>query len=791
MIKNYFKIAWRSLLKNKITGFINICGLGIGMAVALMIGLWILDEVNFNKYHKNYDRLGQFYMHQTYNGEVITWGAVSLPGRVVLEDQFSEYFENISLASWNLQHILQFDKKQLMKRGMYVEDVFPEMMTLEMIAGVSEEALKEPRSIVLSEKLAKSLFGAKNPMGKTVKLDTEEDLQVTGVYKDIPGNNTFADVDFLLPWSLYSIMQPWVKEYAETNWGEHSFQMFGQLTPTADFESVSKKIINIEKVHNPEINPEYLIFPMSKWHLYSEFENGLNIGGRIQYVWLFGIIGVFVLILACINFMNLSTARSERRAKEVGIRKTIGSQRHQLIWQFLSESTMVAFIGLFLALGLVTISLDWFNEISGKELKLPLDNVAFWALMLGFTGFTGLLAGSYPAFYLSAFKPIKVLKGKLQVGKWAKLPRQILVTLQFTVSIALIIGTMVVYQQIQYAKNRPLGYKQQNLIHFMNNAELNKKPDLVCDEVRKTGVAEEVSYSFSPVTSIWSSSSGFSWEGKDESIAMIFGKVDCSPEYGRTIGWNIKEGRDFSRERGTDSLAMILNEAATRQIGFTDMIGREITFMERDYQVIGVVEDIVMESPWEPIKPTVFMLDPNRINVFNVKLKSEIPVQDAIAAIKTTIKKLSPSSPFEYRFADATYARKFRAEERIGTLAYVFSFLAIFISCLGLFGLSVFVAERRTKEIGIRKVLGASIANLWAMQSRGFVIMVIISCLIATPLAWYFLENWLANYDYRIEISWQVFISATALALLVTLLTVSYQSVRAAMTNPVKSLKNE
>ncbi len=791
MIKNYFKIAWRSLLKNKITGFINICGLGIGMAVALMIGLWILDEVNFNKYHKNYDRLGQFYMHQTYNGEVITWGAVSLPGRVVLEDQFSEYFENISLASWNLQHILQFDKKQLMRRGMYVEDVFPEMMTLEMIAGVSEEALKEPRSIVLSEKLAKSLFGAKNPMGKTVKLDTEEDLQVTGVYKDIPGNNTFADVDFLLPWSLYSIMQPWVKEYAETNWGEHSFQMFGQLTPTADFESVSKKIINIEKVHNPEINPEYLIFPMSKWHLYSEFENGLNIGGRIQYVWLFGIIGVFVLILACINFMNLSTARSERRAKEVGIRKTIGSQRHQLIWQFLSESTMVAFIGLFLALGLVTISLDWFNEISGKELKLPLDNVAFWALMLGFTGFTGLLAGSYPAFYLSAFKPIKVLKGKLQVGKWAKLPRQILVTLQFTVSIALIIGTMVVYQQIQYAKNRPLGYKQQNLIHFMNNAELNKKPDLVCDEVRKTGVAEEVSYSFSPVTSIWSSSSGFSWEGKDESIAMIFGKVDCSPEYGQTIGWNIKEGRDFSRERGTDSLAMILNEAATRQIGFTDMIGREITFMERDYQVIGVVEDIVMESPWEPIKPTVFMLDPNRINVFNVKLKSEIPVQDAIATIKTTIKKLSPSSPFEYRFADATYARKFRAEERIGTLAYVFSFLAIFISCLGLFGLSVFVAERRTKEIGIRKVLGASIANLWAMQSRGFVIMVIISCLIATPLAWYFLENWLTNYDYRIEISWQVFISATALALLVTLLTVSYQSVRAAMTNPVKSLKNE
>lgn len=790
MIKNYFKIAWRSLLKNKITGFINICGLGIGMAVALMIGLWILDEVNFNKYHKNYDRLGQFYMHQTYNGEVITSGAISLPGRTVLEDQFNEYFENISLASWNLQHILQFDKKQLMKRGMYVEDVFPEMMTLEMIAGVSEEALKEPRSIVLSEKLAKSLFGAKNPIGKTVKLDTEKDLQVTGVYKNIPKNNTFVNVDFLLPWSLYSIMQPWIKE-AETNWGEHSFQMFAQLTPTADFESVSKKIINIEKVHNPEINPEYLIFPMSKWHLYSEFENGVNIGGRIQYVWLFGIIGVFVLILACINFMNLSTARSERRAKEVGIRKTIGSQRHQLIWQFLSESAMVAFVGLFLALGLVTISMDWFNEISGKELKLPLDNVSFWALMLGFTGFTGLLAGSYPAFYLSAFKPIKVLKGKLQVGKWAKLPRQILVTLQFTVSIALIIGTMVVFQQIQYAKNRPLGYKQQNLIHFMNNAELNKKPDLVCDEVRKTGVAEEVSYSFSPVTSVWSNSSGFSWEGKDESIAMIFGKVDCSPEYGRTIGWNIKEGRDFSRERGTDSLAMILNEAAARQIGFADMIGREITFMERDYQVIGVVEDIVMESPWEPIKPTVFTLDPNRINVFNVKLKSEIPVQDAIAAIKTTFKKLSPSSPFEYRFADATYARKFRAEERIGTLAYVFSFLAIFISCLGLFGLSVFVAERRTKEIGIRKVLGASIANLWAMQSRGFVIMVIISCLIATPLAWYFLENWLANYDYRIEISWQVFISATALALLVTLLTVSYQSVRAAMTNPVKSLKNE
>ena len=790
MLKNYFKIAWRSLLKNKTTGFINIGGLAIGMAVALMIGLWLKDELSFNKVHKNYDQLAQVYLNGTINNEIYTDDAMALPIRPVIEEKYGSDFEALSLTSWNSQHILSYNEKRILKNGMFVEPSFPEMFSLNLIEGNTANVLKNPNSIVISESTAKILFGAGQAFGKTIRFDAISDLQISGVFKDFPKNSSFSNVQTFIPWEHYLSSQEWVKNSLD-NWDNHSFQLFAQLKEGSNFETTSVKIKDIEKAHDPNTNPEIFLFPMSKWHLYSDFENGVIAGGRIQYVWLFGLIGIFVLILACINFMNLSTARSEKRAKEVGIRKTIGSLRSQLIAQFLSESFLVVLISLTLALALVLLSQDWFNEIAGKNLSIPWNSPIFWVSILSFAIFTGLLAGSYPAFYLSSFKPLKVLKGTFKAGRLAALPRQILVTLQFTVSISLIIGTIVVFQQIEHAKNRSVGYDRDGMIQFFSNEELLNKQDILRNDLLKTGAIEEVTHSSGPVTNIWSNQTGFDWEGKDPALNAAFAFSATSHEYGKTVGWEILEGRDFSRAFSTDTSALILNEAAVKLIGMEDIVGKTIQYSGEPHQVIGVIKNMVMESPWKPIKPTIFNVDPGWINVHTIKLKSGMPVQNALTSVEQVFKKHSPSSPFAYEFVDEKFEKKFRSEERIGKLASVFAFLAILISCLGLFGLSAFVAEQRTKEIGIRKVLGASVTNLWAMQSKGFIVLVFWSCLIATPLAWHFLDGWLADYDYRIELSWSTFLIAGGLACVVTLLTVSFQSIKAALMNPVESLKTE
>ena len=538
-------------------------------------------------------------------------------------------------------------------------------------------------------------------------------------------------------------------------------------------------------------NPELMLFPMSRWHLYSDFKDGKNVGGYIQFVRLFGIVGIFVLFLACINFMNLSTARSQKRAKEVGVRKTIGSSRRQLIGQFLSESMIVVFLALGLALLMVQVSLGWFNNLADKQIGIPWNNIFFLVTLVGFVIFTGLIAGSYPAFYLSSFPPLRVLRNSLSSGRVTKVPRQVLVTFQFIVSVALIIGTIVVFQQIEYAKNRPLGYDQNGLIQFYTNNELENKYEVLRQELLRTGNVKSVSHSSSPVTMVWANWVGFDWEGKDPEFDPSFAAVACSPKYGETVGWEIIQGRDFSSELATDTLAAILNEAALELIGTNDIIGKTIKKDNKNYQVIGVTKNLIMESPWRPVKPTFFHLDSDWVNMYMVKLKSGIPVQQALSAVEGVYEKLSPSSPFDFQFVDSEFESKFRAEERIGKLARIFAILAIFISCLGLFGLSAFVAEQKIKEIGIRKVLGASVSQLWAMQSRGFIALVLLASLIAVPLSWYFLDTWLSSYEYRIELGWNVFILAAFLALIVTFFTVSFQSIKAALANPVDSLKAE
>jgi len=790
MLKNYLKIAWRNLVKSKVTGFINIIGLAIGMAVAIMIGLWIQDEMTYNEVHENYDKIAQVYIHQTFNNRTSSSQAISLPFAPTLRNEFGADFEHLSLGSWAFEQLVAYEEKRFLHQGMSVEPEFPALFTLEMVAGNRTTALTEPTSIILAKSLSDALFGNEDPIGKVIRFESKSDLEVTGVFKDLPYNSELKNVKFYNNWEYYLSQNEWMQN-AQEQWGNHSFQLYAQLKPQANFEQVSQKIKDIELKHNPEANPQVFLFPMSKWHLYSNFKNGENTGGRIQFVWMFGIIGIFVLLLACINFMNLSTARSEKRAKEVGIRKAVGSMRGQLIAQFLSESLVVTSLAVILSIFFVQLSMDWFNNLADKALALPWGNPVFWALVLSFSLFTGLVAGSYPAFYLSAFEPLKVLKGSFKMGKGASIPRQILVTLQFTVSIALIIGTIVVFQQIEHAKNRPVGYNKSGIIQFFNNAELEDKYDLLRTELLNTGVVEQVGYSSNPITNIWSNTTSFDWDEKDPETLLSFGQVACSPELGLTVGWNILEGRDFSREMATDTAALILNETAVAQTGMDNIIGKTIRRGETPYKVIGVVQDMVMESPWRPIKPTIFYMDDGWVSVHTVKLKAGIPIQNALASVGGVFEKLSPANPFDYQFVDEEYEKKFRAEERIGKLARFFAFLAIFISCLGLFGLSAFVAEQRTKEIGIRKVLGASVANLWALQSKSFLVLVLLSCLIAAPIAWYFLEGWLADYDYRIHLNIEVFIVAGILALMVTLLTVSYQSIKAALMSPARSLKRE
>jgi len=794
MIKNYFKIAWRNLIKSKGYSAINIGGLAVGMAVAMMIGLWVYDELTFNKYHQNYNNIAQVMQHATFNGKVETQTANPALMGPELRAKFGSDFKYVVQTSWTGSHLLSLNNKPFTKVGNFFDPDAPEMLSLKMLKG-TRAGLKDPYSIMLSASSAESIFGKEDPISKTLKLDRNYDIKVTGVYEDLPDNTSFRDIKIMLPWALWEIQNPWAKQMDEP-WGSNFTQTFVQIADNADMEKVSAKIRNVKlnNVSKEEAKYQWVVFlqPMRKWNLFNEFKNGKNIGGNIQYVWLFSIIGIFVLVLACINFMNLATARSEKRAKEVGIRKTVGSLRWQLIKQFFAESYLVVLLSFLLCLALVILFLPSFNEVASKKIEMPWQNPWFWVFSFLFIGITGLLSGSYPAFYLSSFQPLKVLKGTFRVGKFASIPRQVLVVTQFTVSIMLIIGTIIVYQQIQHAKDRPIGYNRNGLVTMANQKEIAEHYEAIRNELKNSGAVEEMTGCQSPLTAVWNTNGGFDWEGKDPNMAVDFPNNAVAYEFGKTVNWKIKEGRDFSKDFATDSAAFVINESAAKFFNFQNPVGKVLKWNQKPYTIIGIISDIMQESPFYPVRPTLYHIEADT-NMWNLVLRLN-PKQNAkqsLSKIEQTWKKFVPAVPFEYKFVDEEFGSKFRDEERIGKLASYFAVLAIFISCLGLFGMASFVAEQRTKEIGIRKVLGASIANLWRLLSIEFFVLVLVSCIIAAPIAWYYLHNWLINYDYRIEITWQVFVLAAFVALIITLLTVSFQAIKAAISNPVKSLRTE
>src|SRR6478672_11638783 len=613
MLRNYLKIAWRNLVKSKFYSVINILGLAAGMSVAMLIAFWIWDEVTYDKYHSNHEQLAQVMTTFIDNdGKMGTGEAVCMPIGDELRSKFGSDFKNVSMASWNFGHVLAVDDKKITANGMWVEPNFPSMFSLKMVKG-NINALNDPSSILINASLAKTLFGDVDPINKMIRLDNKDNYKVAGVFEDFPHNTTLYDSKIFLPWKKYITTEQWLKD-AATQWNNHSWQAFVQVADHINMDKETEKIRNIVMVHKnakTDGREQAVLFPMNKWRLYSEFKNGKPTGGRIQFIWLFSIIGVFVLMLACINFMNLSTARSEKRAKEVGIRKTVGSVRGQLIKQFLSESVLVAFISFVFSIIFVVLLMPMFNKLADKNIQLPWSNVYFWIIALTFTFITGLISGSYPALYLSRFEPIKVLKGTFRVGRFASLPRKILVVIQFTFSIALIIGTIIVFKQIQFAKNRPVNFRNEGLITMMmSTPDLYGHYDAIRSDLLATGVVDNMAESSSPTTSVWSNQIGFKWQGMDPNSLPSFGTISVSDDFGKTIGWQVKEGRDFSKEFATDSSSMILNESAVKQVGMKrDIVGQTIQFNDKKYTVIGVIKDMIMESPYRPVTPTVFLYD--------------------------------------------------------------------------------------------------------------------------------------------------------------------------------------
>ncbi len=788
MFRNYFVITIRNLFKNGFYSFINIAGLSIGITCSILILLWVKDEVSFDKFHPKADRLYQVWVSAVFDGKVNSWTSVPLPTYEAMKTADNN-IKRSAVTDWGGDHLLSIDDKRIIKKGYFASEEFLEMFEFPLLAGDPSQVLDDPSSVVITESTAKALFGDEDPMNKVIRIDNENDLKVSGVLKDVPKNSSF-EFDYLLPWKFREQVNEWVRENT-TNWGNYSFQVFVELNDPAGEEAVEKSIKGLLAAHGEtQTKNEFFLYPLLRWRLYGNFENGVETGGMNEYVQMFTIIAVFILVIACINFMNLATARSERRAREVGIRKSVGSRRLELILQFIGESTFISFIAYAIAIILAQLLLPYYNQLVEKELSIHYTTKEFWMFSLALIFTTGIVSGSYPAFYLSSFQPVKVLKGKVTIGKGASTPRKVLVTLQFGFSILLIIGTIVIYQQIQLVKGRELGYDQENLITISYTNEVGKNFRAIKQELLQSGVVEHVTKSNSAITDI-NSNNFLGWPGKPEDLRVIFTTIATEYDYTKTMGIKIIEGRDFSEDFKSDTAAILINKAALQLMNLKDPIGTELDLWGGKRKLIGIVDDVLMGSPFTPVKPMFAILNPEWIDVVTVRLKKTGDLPGSISQVKSIFEKYAPAYPFEYKFSDVEFQKKFTTINLTSTLASLFATLTIVITGLGLFGLASYTAEQRTKEIGIRKVLGASVSSLVGLMSRDFSMLVVLSFVLSAPLAWWLLDQYLERYAIRTQIGWWVFPLTGVIALTFALAIVSTQALRAAHANPANSLRAE
>jgi ABC-type antimicrobial peptide transport system permease subunit len=785
MFKNYFKIAWRNLFRNKGFSITNILGLTIGITCTILIFLWVQDERTYDKFQKNYDNIYQVMANRDFKNNIFTDPNMVLPLASSLEKAYPQ-IKNAVVTTQDEQDIFSYQDSKLKKTGLTVGGDFFDMFSWKFIKGNAATAFRDPSSIVLTESSAKTFFGNTDPINKVLKMNNETNMKVTGVVADPPGNSSIQ-FDFIKP---FNYSDPDVKR-SMSEWTNSSWRVYLQTVPGTNIAFLDKNINALKKQHDTHDKVStYFSFPMSKWRLYSDFKDGKNVGGMIEYVKLFTIIAIIILLIACVNFMNLSTARSEKRAKEVGVRKTLGSNKKQLILQFFFESMIIAFIAFIFSAIAVYLLLPSFNSLVNKHLTLNLTQPYIWIGGLVIIVFTGVVAGSYPALYLSSFNPIKVLKGTFLAGRKAVLPRRILVVAQFVISILLISATIIIYQQIQHVKNRDIGYNADNLIMLDSSPDVQKNYAIIKNELLKTGMVSAVTRTFSPITDIWWKSPAPHWDGEPADANIIVTGFSTGRDFTKTMGVKMFQGKDFSG-LPSDSSAIMLNKAAVDVMGLKNPIGMLMRYGRETYTVTGVTANVVMGSPYKPVEPMMIFYQPDNTNVVSVRLNQSANLQKALKSIESIFKTYNPSVPFDYRFADKEFGKKFITEELISKLTNIFSGLAIFICCIGLAGLASFTIEKRIREIGIRKVLGSSIQQILFLISKEFLKLVFIAFVIAVPLTWWAMNSWLQKYEYRIHISIWLFAAVGFLILLLTLTVVSLNTLRAARANPVKSLRTE
>lgn len=789
MLKNYLIVTFRNLLKNGFYSFINIAGLAIGITCSILILLWVSDETSYDKFLPKSDRLYQVWVNAHFDGKVNSWTSLPLPTAEAMKPANANIVR-CAVADWGGNHLLgSTDEKRLNKKGYYVGEEFLEMFEFPFVEGNAAQVLDDAANIVITESTAKALFGDEDAMGKIVRVDNQHDLKVAGILKDVPPNSSFQ-FDFLLPYKHWYNTSDWVKRNS-TNWGNYSFQVFVELNDSKNHAAVENGVRKMLAAHgeDKDIEHNFFLYPMLRWRLYSNFENGVEQGGMSDYVQLFTIIAIFIIVIACINFMNLATARSERRAREVGIRKSVGSRRHELIFQFIGESMIIAFISFAIAILFAQLLLPYYNTLVDKKLFIDYTSAEFWLYSLGLIVVTGVIAGSYPAFYLSGFQPVKVLKGKPTVGKSASLPRKVLVTLQFGFSIFLIISMFVIYNQIQLAKGRDIGYSQENLITVPLNKDYHDNLKPLKLELLSSGVVESAVRANSAITDI-NSNNFVGWPGKPDDLRVIFTTIVTDYDWAKTMGVRMIEGRDFSEDFKSDSMAIVVNKAAVKIMGLKDPIGTELDLWGKKRKLIGVCDDVLMGSPYEEVKPMFAVLD-DWWGSITIRLKASNDLPGSIKTVEGIFKKYGPAYPFDYTFVDVEFQKKFTTINLTSRLASLFAILAIVITGLGLFGLASFTAEQRAKEIGIRKVLGASVPSIVNLISGQFSILVIVAFVFFAPLSWWAMTTYLERYTVRTQIAWWIFPATGGIALFFALLIVSTQALRAANSNPVNALRNE
>jgi putative ABC transport system permease protein len=785
ILKNYFKVIYRNLYRFKSFSLINISGLAIGMASAILILLLVQNELSYDQFHEKKDRIYMLYNRAPYKGELESWSGTPMTIAPILKASYPQV-EEVSRMNGTGPLVLTVGEKHLEVKGCMVDAAFLKIFSYPLLKGNPDNALGSPRSIVITEKFAKKLFADGDAMGKLIRIDSNAYFTVTAVMKDLP-KNTMFNFEYLLPWS-------YMKDVGWDNqsWGYDAILTMVLLKPGVTEAMANERFRDIIKTHASGMKNEIFVHPITKWRLYSRFENGKIVGGGIESVRMFGMIAGFILLIACINYMNLSTARSIKRGKEVGIRKVVGAGRFSIVLRFLGESIMISFLSVIICLVIVQLGIKGFNWLTWNELVVPYNSLYFWLGITGFALFTGLIAGSYPAFYLSTFKPISVLKGTFKTSYHLVNVRKILVVLQFSFAITFIICTIIIYRQIDFGSKRDPGYNRDHLAFVYVKGEMNKKYELIKNDLLSSAAVTAVTRSNSPICYIWIGDDTYTWSGSGSDEKTWFAEFKIDNDFTETMGLKIILGRDInSRKHPGDSSAILLNESAVSQMGFKDPIGQIVRKDKMNWVVVGVVKDFVSNSPFFKTPPMIIQGPQNQFGAISFRLNSRNALSENMHTVESVFRKYIPDYPIITAYVDEADKEKFEAERRTGIQSALFGGLAILISCLGLFALAAYTAENRIKEIGIRKVLGASVSGITMLLSRDFVKLVVISFVIASPLAGWIMHSWLENYTYRVNIGWWVFVIAGLLSIGIAMATVSFQAIKAAVSNPVVSLRAE